>query len=290
MFWNMFRIEQSKLFKRRLFWIELALLALLIVSIYAILYAVRFDAGTTAESLADIDSYLTWPDSLISILSVASGNNLGGLIIVVLVGAMVAQEHTWNTISLWLSHGTPRPVLIGAKFAAMFLAVLLVALATLLVGGTISAILTIIIRGGLEPSMIDFGQLVLSVLRTAYTLLPYGGLAFFLAIATRSTLVTLGGSLTYTLFIEGIVVQLLSLFSSTVALIGQYLPNMLAQSVMTLNEAVAIGGVELQVGAEGAVLTQQLLEPGTAALIIGIYTLVFLGLSLWVFQRQDLTT
>ncbi|MCB9007265.1 MAG: hypothetical protein H6656_07880 [Ardenticatenaceae bacterium] len=43
----------------------------------------------------------------------------------------------------------------------------------------------------------------MSIGRTAFTLLPYAALTFFLAVVSRSTVVAIGGGLAYAMLIEG---------------------------------------------------------------------------------------
>ena len=293
MFINMLRIEQTKLFNRKLLWIELGLMGVFVTITLVAIYALRFDPAMPEELTSQLNTFLTWPGAFINMLELAAGNNLGGLLVLVLVGAMVAQEYTWNTMSLWLAHGAPRVVVIGAKFLTMFLATFLVVLTTLVVGGMVSGVLSVIINGDLNAAGVDFWQVALGAFRTAYTLFPYVGLAFFLAIATRSTLATIGGSLAYAAIVEGIIGQILSMLSGGGAKLVQYLPSMLAQSVMKLNNAVDVEAMMMEAAPEGETITMaaaQLLEPQIAVVMIAVYTLVFVGLSVWAFQRQDLTS
>jgi hypothetical protein len=113
-------------------------------------------------------------------------------------------------------------------------------------------------------------------------LLPYAGLAFFLAVATRSTMITVGGGLAYTLLLEGIVVQLLTFAGGGWAEIGKYVPAGLAQGMLILdrNATMTIDGQ--------AAPPVQYLEPGAAAIGVAIYTVVFIALSILIFRRQDL--
>jgi ABC-type transport system involved in multi-copper enzyme maturation permease subunit len=117
---------------------------------------------------------------------------------------------------------------------------------------------------------VDWGQVALNILRTAYTLLPYAAFAFLLAIASRSTVVAIGVSLAYTLLVEDVLMQLLGLVGGTWATIGQYLPAGLGNSLASINQAE---GVSME----------------TAVIGIALYTLLFVGLAVLAFQRQDLT-
>ena len=281
MFWQMVNVEHRKIFKRAILWIELALLALIVVGINAIFFAVLKGGSTGAES--GLEEYLTWPDSFSASLSVSAGPNLGGLLIIVLVGALVAQEYTWGTLQMWISRGVPRPLFLGAKFAAILLPAVLIIMVPLVVGGLVSAVFSLLLLGGIPFAEVHWGQLGLEALLYTYSLLPYAALAFFLAVASRSTVVAIGGGLAYALLVEGIALQLIgSVLGGIWAQIGTYLPGGLAKGLLTLNS-----GLTVEVGDSPGFVTP-FLEPGPAALGIGIYIVVLVAASILIFRRQDL--
>jgi ABC-type transport system involved in multi-copper enzyme maturation permease subunit len=290
MFWNLVANENVKNLKRAMFWIELALLVVFVILIFfGIFSVIKMNIGGEAAALearSMLEKTVTWPDSLITTLNFVTGNALGGLLLVILVGAVTAQEYTWRTLHLWLSHGIPRPALIGAKFLSLLLPGLLIVLVTLVAGGLVSALTSFLIYGRLPLDQVNFVQLGLSVLRTAYTLLPYAALAFLLAIASRSVVAAIGGALAYTLLIEGFVVQLLMVAGGSLARLMQYLPSGLANSLLMLNS-----GISNLVGSSTAATKSPvpLLDPIQAAIGIALWTLLFTGLALWIFQRQDLS-
>jgi ABC-type transport system involved in multi-copper enzyme maturation permease subunit len=287
MFWNIFLLEQHKLLKRTLLWAELALLALLVLVLHVALYVtVQWrPAGSEVdpEVIAMVRQSLLWPKALINALDFAAGNGPGGLVVIVLVGAAVAQEYTWRTLHLWLSQGVPRPRLLGAKFAALVVPLLLVVLVPLVAGGAVTAYFTYQQTGGLNLAEVSALHLALSALRTAYTLLPYAALTSLLAVVSRSAVVAIGGGVAYALLVESILVQLLALGSETAARVARLLPGMLAAGLLQLNQTTA----EVSVGLNAGPGTR-LLDPGPAAVGIALYTLAFFGLAVWVFRRQDL--
>jgi len=281
MFWQMVNIEHSKIFKRAILWIELALLALIVIAVNAIMFAVL--KGGSAGTDSGIEQILTWPDSLVSSLSVSAGPNLGGLLIIILVGALVAQEYTWGTLQMWISRGVPRPLFLGAKFAAVLLPALLIVLTPLIIGGLVSAVFSLILLGGIPFGQVAWGQLGLDTILYTYSLLPYAALAFLLAVASRSTVVSIGGGLAYVLLLEGIALQLIgSILGGIWAQIGTYLPGGLAKGLLSLNS-----GLTVQVG-DGPGPVTPFLEPGYAALGIGLYVVVLVAIAILIFRRQDL--
>jgi ABC-type transport system involved in multi-copper enzyme maturation permease subunit len=281
MFWNMFVVENQKLFKRAIVWVELAVVAVAVLAVNLMLFVItRVDTGD--PMMGALQETLVWPGALTQTAGLASGASLGGILIIILTGAAMAQEYTWRTLQLWLSRGVPRSLFLTAKFAALLTPALLLVVVPLVLGGMITAVFSQIILGEIPFAAVEWGNVLWLTLATAYSLLPYAGLAFFLAVATRSTMITIGGGLAYTLLIEGMAVQIMALAGGNLAAIGKYVPAGLVQSMLGLG-AEANLELEAQMG-----LTVQYLEPGAAAVGIALYTVAFVALSILVFRRQDL--
>lgn len=288
MFISLLNNENTKIFRRPMLWVMLTIMALLMVcflgGIYGLIQFELFNGGASSESLEGFREIITWPGALTNSLGFAGGNQLGGLLLVILVGAVTAQEYGWRTMQLWLSRGVSRPMLLIAKLASLILPAALIVLVTALASGLISGVFSLLFDGRLPVEKVDFLGWGLSVLRVTYTLLPYAALSFLLAIAFRSPVIAIGGSLAYTLLFEGFAIQLLNFVGGKLALIGQYLPGGMASSLIALNQA---GRVNIEVA--GRAVEQAYLAPGPAAIGIALWTLLFSGLALWVFIRQDLS-
>lgn len=288
MFWNLFANENTKNFRRSLLWVELALLAVGVLLINGMLFAMfQLNLGNeagSAEARSQLQETLVWPGGLVNALGLTGPNFLGGLLLVVFAGSVAAQEYSWRTLHLSLSRGTPRPLLLAARFAGLLLPGLLIVLTALLTGGLLTALFSLQLTGELPLAQVDFAQLFFSLLRTAFTLLPYAALTFLLAVASRSVVVAVGGGLAYALLIEGLLMQLFTMMGGRLGEIGRYLPAGLASSLTSLNQSVA----RLAAGAAGSPLQTSGLAPLPAAAGITLWTLFLFGLALFIFQRQDL--
>ncbi len=286
MFMHTYSIEQTKLMRRPLPWIILAVLAGAILLINGLNYLVLnsgLGADMGLEITEEVRRQITWPGSLLNALSIAGGSALGGFLVVILSGTTMAQEYTWRTLQQWLGRGVPRPVFLAAKFAALLPPILLMVLTPLLVGGVLTALFTVQLNGSLGFDQVAWGSVALRALATAYTLLPYAALTFFLAVATRSTVAAVGIGVAFALLVEGIILQMAALFSEALARLTLYLPAGLAQSLLQSQRLV-------QVSVDGEMVTTgaELLSPAVAVAGIAVYTLLFLALSMIIFRRQDL--
>lgn len=283
MFWHVLSMENTKISKRRMFWVLMVIIALVVLVIQLVLFStykkgMRGVAMPEEERLSMV-AMITWPGALEHILTIVRGNAFGGLFFVILVGTVTAQEYTWRTLHLWLSRGVPRFLLVVAKFSALLLPALSFTLVALFVGGTISAALSSHIQSSASLG-INAPHLVLSLLRTVYSLLPYGALTFFLAVLSRSTAVAISGGLSYVLLLESLLLQLMGLLGEPMRTMSQYLPTRLVESLMSGNQLRLDSGSISSAGG---------LNPWAAVFGIACWTLLLLGLSLWVFQKQDLS-
>jgi ABC-type transport system involved in multi-copper enzyme maturation permease subunit len=289
MFWNTLSVENTKNLKRRMLWIELGILAVLIIVLYTIIYATLQTSSVTGmdnEARQEVSSIITWPGALLNSLSFGSGSSLGGLLVMVLIGAATAQEYTWRTMHLWLSRGIPRPVLMGAKFVAMLVPIFLFVVTPLLIGGGLTAIFTLHIDKSLPLSQINWWHLTMSVLRTAYTLLPYAAMTFMLAIVTRSTAAAIGIGVAYTLLVEGVAATVFTLLGGVLRDIVVYLPGSLADGLLKLNSTAMAGQTVFSGDGTGMI---KYLDPVPSAIGLGLWTLLFLVVAVWSFCRQDMS-
>jgi ABC-type transport system involved in multi-copper enzyme maturation permease subunit len=280
MFASMLKVEQMKLYRRPLVWIELALVAVIIAFSFLAFFGAHMTGLLQDESLT---AMMTWPQALPFSLQFVTGQTFGALLVTLLVSLVVAQEYAWGTYALWLRQGISRSTVLGAKFLAMLGPVILIVLTALLIGGVMSAIITVALQGSLDFAQVDWVQVVLSVVRTAWSLLPYVAMACLVAVATRSTAWSLGAAIGYALLVEGILTQVSMVIGGVPAKIAMWLPGSMALAVVDINGSIA--ATSMSVAATGP----QYLPPTVAAVGIGAYTLILLGLAFRTFVRQDFT-
>lgn len=280
------RMEMTKVFRRRMTWVLVGILALLVAGVYLLIYAAAqktlSDPAASAGTVEEVRGMLCWPEALSGLLSFTGGAGLGGLMLIVLAGAMTAQEYSWRTSHLWLSRGLPRPAFLLAKYATLCITALLVVLTALLVASPLTAWFTLQLTGTIGVADLNLAEMGLSVLRTGYTILPYAGLTFLVAILTRSTAAAVAAGMVYSLVVEVVLVQLLGLAGGIWADIARYTPASLAGALMQTNQRL----IDIDLGAG---LNTELAGPWVAVGGITLYVVAFLGLSLWAFRRQDLT-
>ncbi|HZU70640.1 MAG TPA: ABC transporter permease [Ktedonobacteraceae bacterium] len=278
MFWHILHMESDKVFKRRLLWIGLTIAILPMI--------IAFIAFFNVDRSVSFSGYWVWPGGFTSALAFANGYSPGygyaAYLLAVVVGLVNAQEYSWRTMQLWLGHGISRPLLVLAKFVTALVLVLLVTLAFLLTGGLVSLLLTFQLHSSADHNVLDVAQLLLSYLRTCYGLLPYVALTFLLVVVSRSAAVAISGVVLFMLAVELPLTALLPLLGKGYAQAAQFLPAGLANTMNQQNYAAAHLSTP-------TLLSTDHLSPAIAATCIAVYTLVLLGISLWIFERQNLS-
>jgi ABC-type transport system involved in multi-copper enzyme maturation permease subunit len=281
MYYNLLAAERTKVFKRSIVWVILASVAA-IALIGNVAQVLTLPANhTSPEAMATIQQ-ITWPEALAALPRVGSAAGMGALLAIILVGTVAGQEYRWRSLHLWLSEGFSRRALLASKFTILILAAFLIVLTPLLVGGAHALFLTPQFNGTVDLSQIDVLQIVWNILRGVYSLFPYMALALLLAVATRSTVVPVAGGMAYLLIVEALVPQILSLLGEPWAHLGMYLPQGLASVLTSINRTTA--------SLDPQILSQFPYSPAVAAAGIAAWSVLYLGLALWIFSRQDLSS
>lgn len=291
MFWQMLSIERTKISRRTMFWVELGLMALTVLALVGLFFGVRqaLNAGVTEGSNwriegingAEAESMLTWPGGILMGFTAVYG--VGAFLVIVLAGAVTAQEYGWRSFQLWLSRGVPRPLVLLAKFTAVCLTTLLLVIVAVSLGALLTAGFSQAFLDAIPLAEVRWGQVLLNSLLLALGLLPYAALTLLLAVASRSTVVAIGGGLAFTTLLEPILSQLAMLLGGRWAELVQYLPRALNGSLRSLTAEIAPANPFLAANTPPMGVSTE-----TAVIGLALYTIFFVGMALVIFQRQDL--
>jgi ABC-2 type transport system permease protein len=227
-----------------------------------------------------------FPWSIAALLD--SGQFWGAAIFVgILTSSTVATEYNWGTVRAALTRGQPRWQFLAMKLlgtAIICVAFLLAALAagvlfSLLATSAEGAPITLDVAGG--PSLPEIG---LMILRAALGIIPYGLLAFALALIGRSTALGIAATLGYMLG-EGIIVAVLESIGGVAAdlreiALGHHVASLIAANRIGSGDYVSIAAREVPVSAE-------LPDVWVATIVILLYCAAFAAIAFFVFQRRD---
>ncbi|MCK5923615.1 MAG: ABC transporter permease subunit, partial [Methylococcales bacterium] len=240
--------------------------------------------GAAPEVGEMMEPMLMWPMGLINSMSTMNASGLGGFVVIIMIALMMAQEYRHRTLQQWFMRGLSRPTVLGAKAATILMAIFLLTLVPLIVGGIMTAIFTINANGALDASVVNWGELALTYLTVIYTMLPYAAFTLMLAVVTRSVVVAISVTIGYSLLFESLFIQITSYFSDTVNAVAIYLPQNMAKAILG-----AVNTTVLEFNGQAIEPAFELLSVNTAVIGIGLYTIVFLAIALWSLRRQDLS-
>ncbi len=217
-----------------------------------------------------------------------SGQFWGGVLIAFVVASAVATEYGWGTVRLAIARGQSRTRYLATKLlgatitaSALLLFTLAIAVAMALVASSLEGQpITLDVRGG--PSA---AEVPVMILRAGLGILPYGMLAFCLAVVGRSTAVGATGLLVYKLG-ESI---LLPLFENLggfwadleVLFIGHYAEALIAANRIDGQEYASLAFRSQPLAAE-------LPDPWIAAMMVLLWTGVLGAVAFTVFGARDL--
>jgi len=286
----MFRLLRSEVYRlRRRFmpWVLLLLIVVAGVGFYVVVYA-SLQAQVEAMRSGAIPSQpgaeeamretleAMRPDRVQSFgVQIVSG--LGSVMLIVFAASHVGAEFAWGTLRTLLAHGAGRTTFLGAKllstalFAALFMFVGIVA--AILGSYVVQAIAAGDTRG------VDLGAVANSAGRAYYTFLPYMALASLIALWARSAGAGIAAGLVV-LLTEGLVAQLLVSLNTDYAKIVNY---GLSRNTSALTRVVTTTSATPEPG------FSTLPDQGQAAIVLAIYTVVFLALAFWRLRTRDIT-
>lgn len=267
----MFNILSSELFRMRkrsqswvLFVIALALVALI--------YGGFVLAGllTSGQESQDLREQATFSNFSEFGISMAVGF-FGSVMLIIIAAGMMGNEFSWNTLRPLVARARSRASLLTAKllsllvYSILFVAVLSLGVAALFLIG--SAVVG-------EPSGFSMSVLwdgVEYAFQLAYTNLPYLALAFMLATVFRSNAAGIAGALGLS-FIEQPIFLLLGLASDFFQDVEKWGVSWNVAQISGFNPTAESSG------------------DVRAAIILAVYTAIFVAISYIVFLRRDVTS
>lgn len=284
------RAEIMKTTKR---WMPYVLLLFMLAGAAAVIWLFGYVGWLTdrdsAESGYGFESLFTlrFPYSLQALLD--NGQFYGAVVFVaILTSSSVATEYNWGTARGALIRGQSRGSYILTKLTGTVIICTAFLLATLVVGLLFSLLatsladkpITLDVPGG--PSVPEIG---LMILRAAITIVPYGLLAFMLAVVGRSTALGVAGCMGY-MFAEQIVIAILRNLSG----VWNDIPDfMIGTHVSSLIAANRFGHVDyISFAPRERPEAADLPDPWIAALVIAAWCALFLAVTFFAFLRRDL--
>jgi ABC-2 type transport system permease protein len=273
----MLPLLRSELFRLRRRWMATVLLLVVVLgvaAVYIILWLVYANSSSRQEQI-DLARDLgvgSVPDIGMDIV-----NFLASIVAVILAASIIGTEFGWGTIRALLPRARSRASLIAAKLVTLALFDLLIVVAGFVTAWVLSSAVANIedLDTGLGSGF--WGDAIQSIGINLFVLLPYSALAFFVAVLTRSNAAGIAIGLAI-LLAEGIVVAILGALSDSLEWIGDLL---FANNMTAILNENNLGGRD-----PGSDLP----DTGQAIAVLGVWIVLLVAGSFWVFRRRDVTS
>jgi len=279
--------EMLKVGKR---WMPYILFVLLVAGVAVVVWLFGYVAYKEDQNFQEGQKALrtfAYPWTITALLD--NGQFWGTIIFVaIFTSSTMATEYSWGTVRQAIVHGQSRVSYLTTKLLGTTIVCAAALLAALGVGLLFSAwasaaagqAITLDVPDG--PSVPEVG---LMVLRAGFTIIPYGLLAFCLAVVGRSTALGVGGTFVYMLG-EGIVVAILKGLGGTWSDLRDLMIGHNAASLLAVNR---IGNLEYNtLAARELPRADELPDVWIATLVLLLYCALFIAISFAVFQRRDI--
>lgn len=278
--------ELFKLRKRSMTRVLLFVLIGILIILYFLLLAIsNVNLPDTGPRMGNIQNLLGLPLALPFAMAMLS--SFGSVLGIILVANAMGNEYNWRTIRTTVVSSESRFKLLTAKLIAAAIFILIGMVIGLAAGFAMSLITTAI--GGYK---FDFSFATGSFLwnqflqfwRTFYVLIPYISLGFMFSIVGRSAMPGIAFGIGV-LFLESIITTFMTLAGGWIAKIPDYL---LVANVQTIN---SLAGLPAGFSGGMGVGNSDVQPPGIthAFVTLGIYSVVFLVISYYLFKKRDVT-
>lgn len=219
---------------------------------------------------------------------------LGQVLIIILLGTLVGGEYGVGTIRLMLTRGPTRAQFLLAKVGTSLVCCAIGAVAMIALGILLGLFFNLFT--GL-PFSFDFftaawlGHAVLYVLISIFSLFVYSMLALFLATLGRSTAAGIAGALTWLLLGETILRTILDLIgAATGGATGDFLRAIPDYFIGSNTGALSQNQNQyLNFFGSSSLSDPSSINDLHAVLVLVVYLAIFIGLSLWLNQKRDIT-
>ena len=280
----------TEILKVRKRWMPYVLLLLMVAGAAVLIWLIGY-VGYRDDPRGDYagEAFRTFafPWSIPTLLD--SGQFWGAAVFVtILTSSTVSTEYTWGTVRQALTRGQPRWQFLATKLLGTSLICIVFLLVSLAVAVLFSILATSAEGESITLDVPDgpsVPEIFVMILRTALGIIPYGMLAFALAVIGRSTALGIAGTLGYMMG-EGIIVAILESIGGIAAdfrevAIGHHVASLIAANRIGTGDYTTIAAREVPV-------TADLPDVWVAALVILLYSAAFAAVAFFIFQRRDL--
>jgi ABC-type transport system involved in multi-copper enzyme maturation permease subunit len=264
-------------------WVLLSILVGIIVLVNLLLLAIsKVKTPGTGLGAGNIAALLGLQSAVPFSFSMMA--SFGTVLAIILTASSMGGEYNWKTI---------RPALVSSESRFKFIVAKLVSLGILILIGMLIAVIAGFIMGlittGLGGNAYSFSFLTgsyvwmqfLQYWRTFYVIMPFALLGFMMAIVGRSAMPGIATGIGV-VFLEAIITTFMTAAGGWIAKVPAYLLNANVTAITALNKLPGRFG-----GGGGTDTTMPSLTH--AFVILGLYSVIFLVFSFYLFRKRDVT-
>ena len=286
----MLRLLRSELYRLVRRWMPWIMLGLIVVTPFLVYFLIWASVNAQLQAVksgtipappggtAQFDELLRQiaPDRIAQ-LGIGIVSSLGSVMLIVFAASHVGTEFGWGTFRTLLAHGASRSGFLVSKTVSLLLYAIVFliigSLAAIAASYSVSAVAGIAVGSGL-----DLGQVAGAAAKSGYAFLPYMALALAIAVWSKSAGAGIAAGLVV-YFAEGLVATILISLNKDYAQIVNW---GLSRTASALTRTAG--------GAGGQDPTFSTLpDPTRAAIVLGVYCVIFLALAYWRLRSRDVT-
>jgi len=242
-------------------------------------------AQSRQNNLESISSPLRLPDSLY--ISVQYMMIAGLILLVIIAGTIVGGEYSSGTIRLMYTRGPTRTQFLLAKVGAMLIYTVVSFIIVVALGIALAALLNLISGIGMNLDFLHNGGIlyvILYLLAAIVSLFVYTMLALFLSTLGRATVAGVAGAIVWYI-VETLLTQVFGVIGLFVkGPFGDLLKAVPDYFIGNNVGALMQNQVYHIIGGQASTLSDL-----HSWLVLMAYIILFIGLSLWITARRDIT-
>ena len=284
---RMIGAELLKLRKRQMTWVLLAILVGIIAIVNLILLAISKSnvLPSTGPRLERIQNLLGLPYAIPFVLALIT--TFGIVLAIILTASSVGNEYNWRTIRTELISSESRFKFLVAKLVSLGI-LILIGMAIGVITGFIMGLITTALGGYAFSFSFFTGSYAwaqfLQFWRTFYIIMPFALLGFLMAIVGRSAMPGIATGIGV-VFLEDIITAFMRAAGGWIANVPNYLLGANVSAITALNNLPKGFGGGIGNGGTAYTLPSLL----HAFLTLGLYSLIFLFFSFYLFRKRDIT-
>src|SRR5512138_1095663 len=264
MFFKLLSIEWTRLSRRPLLWVTLA-----VTILYMSLALANFYKTSQVELL---DGTLKMPGIAFDLANALDQLTIVIPLLVIIAGNLMGNDYSQRTNQHWLRRA-PRHSSLVAKFSILTALTLFIQILTLVIGWAVGYYYKTYVYHVPDVNNVNWLATLAAPFYMTLVNLPYLALTLLITVVVRSTFFSIVLGLGYTQILE-------------LMLVGIFYGKPWTKWLFT-NLHFSASFLLNDIGSRVPKLPEHILAPAPALLVATLYTMIFMILAIWFYRRQD---